>query len=438
MRSRGVSSDEWSCTRSPRATSACRISSSQFFRGQSTATSDQLRAPQPRETQLRDLPGNMLRLVPEQLGRVDFLPLTRLRKIRHDGAHDLSRPRILARDQRLEACLPASVVQDRGEDAVDEPDDRRVAAEGDLEPARAPPRACHDLVVHVAVAGQVRARCVDRLLEIAHDGKVLRIRLAECATEPRHTPQHLELERIGILRLVQQHTVVLACHFGPRRRIVQHAQRQADLVVVSHQRFREPEPFVRIGHAPPERTCRVVQPRMQRREGLPVHLSIRRGQFRRWESGQRPKPLPSPPCAGPCLGACLRARDAALGCRMKARRIEREQRRDVRFRQGRRGELLARRNDAAQSVKLLRRVKVEQLGEMRIVREGGIESALQKPAPRLFLVLQQRNRRRQAEVMAEAVQQPHAEAVDRAEERLLKCALHLGQNGIARPRRIAD
>ncbi len=85
-----------------------------------------------------------------------------------------------------------------------------------------------------------------------------------------------------------------------------------------------------------------------------------------------------------------------------------------------------RRELAPQLIKLVRRVKRQQLA--RAACEACRQSTQQKAIPQLLIVLHQTHRRRQPEVMPEAVQQPHAIAVNRAKNRLLKSPLHPRRN----------
>jgi len=128
--------------------------------------------------------------------------------------------------------------------------------------------------------------------------------------------------------------------------------------------------------------------------------------------------LPSPPQVRPTSGGDLGAHDGFLRGGMEARGIKLNQGGDVDPRQRGCGHFIARRKRAPEAVELLWRVEVKEFAQMRVVAGGRIESAQEKAAPDFLLVLQQRDRRRQAEIVAEAVEQPDAETVDRAEEGL--------------------
>jgi hypothetical protein len=91
-------------------------------------------------------------------------------------------------------------------------------------------------------------------------------------------------------------------------------------------------------------------------------------------------------------------------------------------------DFLAGRNFLAQRVELFRRDKSGKVRQVRVLRNPLPEAADEKAVPQFVVGLEQRHRRRQAEIMAEPFEQPDAIAVDRAEESLLKGALDPRRN----------
>ena len=67
---------------------------------------------------------------------------------------------------------------------------------------------------------------------------------------------------------------------------------------------------------------------------------------------------------------------------------------------------------------------MEKVAQMGALGHPLPDSAQEKALPKFGVVLQELHRRRQPEIVAEAIEQPNAVAVNRAEEGLLKCALH--------------
>ncbi len=103
-------------------------------------------------------------------------------------AYDLARSHIRARHETLEARLAKRVVQHGRKDAIDEVDDRRVAAKGDLKNAARAARLDRDFVVNVTVAAQVGTWRVDGLLKITDDGEALVLSLRLVAAKPGNPP----------------------------------------------------------------------------------------------------------------------------------------------------------------------------------------------------------------------------------------------------------
>ena len=324
-------------------------------------------------------------------------------------------------------------MEQRGKSGVDPAESGFIEAEGDGEFQFIARSAVAQFFVNVEVVREVGAPAVDGLLEVADHAEVARAWRRAGVVQPRagrlrrtrDFEEHVELRRVGVLRFVEDHAIVFRADAPGRVGFAEQRGGEGDLVGVGHRAVLQAERAVAPRGLRGDVQRGALHPRAQRRDGClprgPQRLRFARRQ-RADEAVARPRRLPS------------RQRLAAPGDRCERASVRRE---GVDFAEVESGERPRRRRafrhaaSAPQLHQFPRRGQSQQ-GAARRGVEGAAERGvlLEKFRPQrgVFAFVEVLEQPRQAEVMAVLAEQPHAQAVDRAEERAVERGEHLGGN----------